>query len=472
MSARQRFLVVGFLALGLALRGYHYFREPSMWCDEAAAAVNVLTRDYAGLLGPLTFHEAAPPLFLWLEKIVSQTLGDGVFALRLPAFLASCAALPLLAWAAFRLLEARAVPWTVFLFAVSEQLAWHACEAKPYAFDVLAAVLLLVLFAATRTAPLGRRLLLFTLPAPVLIFLSYPACFLYGGFLAATAPAVWRDRKLSAWAAYGFLAAVVSAAFLAMLLGPIRAQHDSAIASCWEGAFPDWSRPWTAPTWALFSTLDIFRYCCKPLGMLLAPLALIGAATLWRSGRRGLVMMLAVPVLLALAASFAHRYPYGGARVLVYAAPALVLLIGAGTPPTWDWLKRRHRLAPVGLALLFVPPLYAAGHAVVVPWARPDAAGACNYVIAHRGPRDAVAGNDWTHQYYFRRLGFQFHPDGIADAKDRCWIVYTAELPPAERFAGAVGMGPPEWVVAERREYDFTTVLLLERRSRARSAAE
>ena len=72
MSARQRFIVVGLVALGLALRGYHYFREPSMWHDEAAVAVNVLNRGYADLLGPLTFHEAAPPLFLWLEKAVCR----------------------------------------------------------------------------------------------------------------------------------------------------------------------------------------------------------------------------------------------------------------------------------------------------------------------------------------------------------------------------------------------------------------
>ena len=88
MSAHKRIVLIAILALGLALRSYHYFREPSMWHDEAAVVVNVLSRGYADLLGPLTFHEAAPPLFLWLEKAVCVVLGDGVFALRLPAFLA------------------------------------------------------------------------------------------------------------------------------------------------------------------------------------------------------------------------------------------------------------------------------------------------------------------------------------------------------------------------------------------------
>ena len=60
----------------MGLRSYHYLRGPAVWHDEAALIVNVLEKDYAGLLGPLRFHEAAPPLFLWLEKAVSNTLGE------------------------------------------------------------------------------------------------------------------------------------------------------------------------------------------------------------------------------------------------------------------------------------------------------------------------------------------------------------------------------------------------------------
>src|SRR5271169_3353423 len=124
--------------LGLGLRGYHYFRGPVVWHDEAALIINVLDRDYASLLQPLRFHEAAPPLFLFLEKAVSVTLGDEPLAMRLPPFLASCGALLLLVPIARRLLPAAAVPWALLLFACSEQLLQHACEAKPYAFDVLA----------------------------------------------------------------------------------------------------------------------------------------------------------------------------------------------------------------------------------------------------------------------------------------------------------------------------------------------
>src|SRR2546430_8915098 len=116
--------ILALVLLGLALRAYHYLRVPSVWHDEAALVMNVLTRDFAELLGPLRWHEAAPPLFLWIERAAFLALGDGVLALRLLPFLASCAALLLFVPVTRSLLPAAAVPWAVFLFACSEQLAW------------------------------------------------------------------------------------------------------------------------------------------------------------------------------------------------------------------------------------------------------------------------------------------------------------------------------------------------------------
>jgi hypothetical protein len=468
MSARIRFVVVGLVVLGLALRGYHYFRCPSVWHDEAALVVNVLDADFGRLLGPLRFHEAAPPLFLWLERAVRLALGDGVYALRLPPFLASCAALLLMTWVARRLLAPQAVPWAVLLFACSEQLLWHACEAKPYAFDVLAAVLVLAVHAGLRHGPLVRQLLAYAALAPVLIFLSYPACFLYGGVLAALLPAVGRARRATGWLAYLLLAAAVAGPFLALVLGPVRAQHDAEMASCWTNFFPDWGRPWRVPVWAAGAGLDVFRYCVKPLGQTLAPFAALGAVAWWRSGGRARVALLAVPVGLAFVASLLNRYPFGGARVMVYAAPAVALLAAAGAARALDWLRERGRLLAFGaLAVGLLVPLWSSAETVARPWARPDVSGAAEYVAARRRPADAVAGNDWTHAYYFRKLGPAFHPldaGPAADAADeRCWLVYTEQADGDARTAHALGFAPAGWRAVERRDFAFTTVLLLAR---------
>jgi hypothetical protein len=448
--------------LGLALRAYHFLRVPSVWHDEAALLMNVLTRDFGQLLGPLLWHEAAPPLFLWAERAAFLTLGDGVLALRLLPFLASCAALLLMVPVARALLPRPAVPWAVFLFAVSEQLAWHACEAKPYALDVFAATVLLTVCCVGRHS-LTWRLTACAALAPVLVFLSYPACFVYGGVLVALLPGVWRERRTVTWAAYVGLAVSVVGSFGLLVLGPAKAQRDGAMMSCWLTFFPDWSRPWTLPAWLVRSTLGVCRYCCKPLGETLVPLAVVGAVACWRTGRRADVALLGLPVLLALAAACLQRYPYGGARVMVYAAPALVLLVAAGVPPVLAWLKARRRLAVVPLVALLALPLAGALRSVAFHWPRADVAGAADFVLDRRQPGDAVLGNDWTHFYYFRALGPLFQEDAASvSGSARVWVVYTEQASADERLRAARAR-VAGWRLLERRDFEFTTVLLLAR---------
>jgi hypothetical protein len=455
------------VALGLGLRAYHYLRGRAVWHDEAALLVNVLSKTFAELLGPLRFHEAAPPLFLWVTRAASLLLGDGELAVRLVPFLASCASLLLLVPVARRLLEPRAVPWALLLFACSEQLSWHACEAKPYAVDVLVAAVLLAVHCRTRGWSPDRRLLLYALPAPALIFLSYPACFLYGGVLVAHLPAVWGRGALRPWLAYALLGFAVGASFLALALGPVRAQHGPTIHACWRDSLPDWGRPWAVPGWAVVSTFEVFRYCCKPLGQPLAVLAVVGGALLWRSGRRAEVVLLVLPVALALVAACLHSYPYGGSRVLVYAAPAVVLLIAAGAGPTLAWLRPRTRLGGAAVGALLLLPAGAAVQRVLFVWPEPDVPGAAAFVEAHRREGDPVTGNDWTHLYYFRHLGGAFHSpeEDPPEPADRLWVVVTdaGRDSEAERMRLARGLAPPGWGVERSREFAFTTAVLFAR---------
>src|SRR5262249_50677721 len=152
------------------LRAYSLLSNPSIWHDEAALILNVLEKNFLELLGPLRFSEAAPPLFLWVERLVALMLGESPFALRLVPWLASCAALILLVPLARAVVPAAAVAWAVFLAAFSDKLLWHCCEAKPYALDVLAATVLALLYCRTQHWGLGRRLASFSLLCPLLIF--------------------------------------------------------------------------------------------------------------------------------------------------------------------------------------------------------------------------------------------------------------------------------------------------------------
>lgn len=464
-SRRSAWLILALVLSGLALRSYHYLRVPAVWHDEAALIVNVLNKDFAELLGPLQWHEAAPPLFLWIERAVFLTLGDDVFSLRLFPFLTSCAALLLMVPVSRSLLPAAAVPWAILLFAFADPLAWHACEAKPYSSDVLAAVLLLY-FCAGRSRPLFWQLIVLTLLAPPLIFLSYPACFFYGGVLVALLPAVWRQRNAPACLGYGLLVLAVGISFLLLALGPARAQHDDTMTAPWRGFFPEWDRPWAVPVWAATASVEVVRYCVRPLGQLLLLPALVGGVHFVRRGRRSLMVLLILPVFLALVASCLHRYPYGPARVMVYATPAIALLIAAGTLPLFTWLRARTRLGVALLVAALVLPAVQSLRVVASPWPRADVPAAVEWVSERRQPEDLVLGNDWTHHYYFRGLGPQFQDivEGRANqTSGRWWVVFTAQVSPEKRHALARTVAPDDWQVVERRDFRFTTVLLLAR---------
>lgn len=464
----SRLLIPMLLILGLGLRGYHYLRDRAVWQDEAGLLLTVADRDYADLFrGWLDYHQAAPPLYLCLLKTVWLILGDSSQALRLPSFLASCVALLLFAWVARRRLNPQAAPWAVLLFAVSEQLLWHASEAKAYSVDVLAAVSVLVMSSYDRLGSLRRPLWIYTLLTPLLLLSSYPACFLCAGLLVAYLPVVYHRKEGTIWMAYIALAATTAAVSLWLLLGPARRQHDAAIHSCWVACMPNWDRPWTVPAWLLSAPFEVCRYCCKPLGQILVLFAVPGTCLLWRAGERTAMRLMLAPIVLALAAACVHAYPFGGVRVLAYAAPAILLLAAAGVPPVLAWLATRSRSACALAVALLLLPAASSLEQMVHTWSEADVPAAVAYVQGQRRDEDLILGNDVAQQYYFRHAGPTFHlldesplpsPPG-----DRLWVLMTAALPQSERRRMASQLAPAGWRPRRQREFAFTTVILFSR---------
>ena len=461
-------LIPALLLLGLTLRSYHYLRDRAVWQDEAGLLLTVTARGFDDLFaGRLDYHQAAPPLYLCVLKAFAVAFGDSSHALRLPSFLASCAALLLFVPVARRLLTPLAVPWAVLLFACSEQLLWHGSEAKAYSVDVLAAVLVLAVPCWGRLESLSRRLLAYTALVPLLLLSSYPACFLCAGLLLAYVPIVRNQKQLRPWLAYAALAATTATVALWLMMGPVRRQHDAEIHSCWVACMPDWDRPWTVPAWMLSAPFEVCRYCCKPLGQVLLILAVPGLLILWRRGEYTAVRLLTIPLALNLVAACTHHYPFGGVRVLVYATPAVLLLAAAGVPPTFAWLSARSRLACVGLAGLLVLPALSSLWQIAYTWREADIPAVAAYVDSQRRPEDGVLGNDVAHQYYFRDLGPAFHLLGESPIPsprgDRLWVVMTAALPRDERMRLASHLAPFGWRSLQERDFPYTTVVLFAR---------
>lgn len=485
---RQRWFFPGLLILGLALRLWHYLRDPVIWHDEAALIRNAVDKSFADHLGPLFYAEAAPPLFLSIEKSVALLLGDSTFALRLIPFLASCLAFVGLLLIARTLLQPLALNCFALLWACSDRLLWHCCEAKPYAVDVFVAALVMGAFLWFRTREKrhyqeGRpgnssECWLYACLSPWLIFVSFPACFVLGGLAIALLPTMLRNRRAALFVPYALFLLLMSGAFLVLVLGPIQAQRQEHLLQDWTNFFPDWNHPALVPAKLLLRLTEAARYACEPVGQALFPLAILGGVLLWRQGQRELLILLAAPLLLTCLACLLHRYPVGPSRVMAFAAPAFLLLMARGCEATLLWLQTRHRLAPLLLLAILLTPAGIAGYRMADPWERTDTRTAVALVEQQRQPGDMVIGTAWEHAWYFRRLGAMYRPllsephappfppalDGNTGiVGQRCWVLVRDTWREKEKAALAPFLSPQQWTVRQRHRLDHITVYHLER---------
>jgi hypothetical protein len=372
------------VALAIALRLYHFLRNPPVWCDELWLLRNITGMGFVEQLGPLKDVQAAPPLFLWVERLVWLGFGDNIYMLRLLPLLASCGTILLLLYLGCRWFRAAALPWAVLLLGCSHQMMSYTFEVKPYMLDCLIAVAIPALFISTNCWRLEWRLFFFGLLAPVVIFVSYPGCFVYGALLVALLFPLWDGRRQwQAWLGYGLLVLITFTAFALLVTGPIRAQRTGALDACWPD-HPDLRYPWTVPLWSLTTFFGFLEHLWRPTGPVLILPILIGSISLWRRQRRMELVFLLLPAALAMMAAWIGAYPFES-RLVLFAAAPLALLMGEGIVEILRWSQARlndtkRLVAPfqraafkAGIILLFIVmllPLSRTLYYLVVPLPR------------------------------------------------------------------------------------------------------
>jgi hypothetical protein len=455
---RASWLIWAAVAVGLLLRGYHYGRGPAVWHDEAALLVNVIRLPVTDSFGPLLYDEASPPLFLLLEKAVAAVLGDGEYALRLPSFLAACAAVVFTAFAARRMLPPGWAAIAVGLVAVSDRLLFHASEAKWYSLDVCVAAAAIWAVVATARRPVWARCLVAAAVAPVCIWTSFPACFVCGGVLAAWLPAAWRaDGKGKA--AFVAFALAVGVSFTLLVVGPAKAQRTKPMEACWSaesGSFANWNNPARVPVWAVANSFDVVRYSFLPYGWPLLVPAVVGVWVLLRNpGGWAAACVTLLPMGLVFVAACLGKYPYTAARTTAFLTPGLALTACVGLRQFWVLVGPsgvwRWAFLLVWVPVLLIPAGYTAWR-VVDPWPRAECDRAAAEVQYRRVPGEPVYANHWELDYYLRdlepgavTLAHKYVPGGEWDEwikehatttpKPRLWVVHVQEkLPPAELY--------------------------------------
>jgi hypothetical protein len=347
----RRWLTVTAISVGAILRFLGYFRNRSLWFDEAALAVNIVERPVAGLFRPLGFHQGAPLGFLVVEKTLTSVLGPGEFALRLFPLACGLLTLFLAAGVARLYVSHRAVPIAVALVALNPSLIYYSSEVKQYSTDALVTLLLLWAFATPAKSDLsGMRMAALAAIGSAAVWFSHPAVF-----LLANAGIVWlvsarSDKRrvvrlslvLTVWAASFVTVYLVSLRHLA---------NDRTLLDFWGQYFP----PIPIGSHTVVWLFDVFCASMRdPGGLAILPgmvLFVVGWGGLRRRNRtfRWIVFGTWAALLLA---GFTHRYPLGG-RLLIFAVPIMLLLVAEGVAMVCDRLPQAP-LVEVAVACLIL----------------------------------------------------------------------------------------------------------------------
>ena len=387
--------VWGFVVLvGATVLCRQYFGAISYWYDEAFVLFNVFRRPFLGLVGAVDCNQAAPVLYLWIERVVYLILGSSELAMRLPAFLAGLAALLLMVPLARRLVGGPGWPWAVAFCALSAHFVMHSCEVHPYAFDVLACeiVLMAVCSYVTPGGPRWTRGVVAAslfLAALVLPWFSFPAAFALGAAgLALLTHASWRRSPpdLAVCAVFTGLTFLSGAA---MWYSHARHLNYPGLHEFWTSGFPRSYAPARLLLWSINTPLEIGNYANQAVGI---PLALLGAVGAWTLARRSPPLAVAVvgPILLGMAAACLRRYPMDD-RLLMYAAPCLWLLSAAGVGAVLERFRGRRRwVAAACFGLLLANGALESTKEIVSVHSRGDWRGAFTYVQQHKSGGDTV----------------------------------------------------------------------------------
>jgi 4-amino-4-deoxy-L-arabinose transferase-like glycosyltransferase len=469
------------VALGGLARLVRFAQPFPLWGDEVFVTQNFLDRDFRTILNQLDNGQICPPLFLWLQLAVFKLAGGGEQAMRLLPLFAGVLGMLGFARLAVRLLPAFPAFLAVGFLAVAIWPVSLSTFAKPYSFDLFAAVAVLTVAVHWRERPESTgRGFLFALVLPVAMLASYTTAFVAGGALLALLPAVWNagwpSRLLFALGAAGLFAA------FAFVLTVGKAQLDTPdvpikdfLYDYWRHGFPpdEW---WQTPLWLLQGfTGRMFAY---PVGdgnggsTLTFLMAVLGGRAWWKRYPRWQFVLLVVPVALNLVAAVLWKYPFGACgRLSQYAAPAICLFAGLGTATLLGLLLKSARaFRIIGWVYAVVFAGLAVGYivsAIREPFHDPEAKWVRDTVqefAGHLRPDDRVvmrvpdAPDVPIPRWHFRLIGDRVTWGGAwpVDSKaKRVFVVDYWQGPKAAPHTPPLLAVPPGWAVRDVTRKQF-----------------
>ncbi len=435
-SQKAYWVIIGW---GIILRIGQYLYNRSLTEGEAALALNIIQRTYGELLKPLDYVQAAPFGFLVLQKFATTVFGTHEYVLRIFPLLAGLISLFLFFEIAKKVINEKALPIALILFAVGDHLIYFSSEIKQYSSDVVITLLILLLtINILKNSYTIRNVLLFGCVGAISFWFSHPALFTFcaGAFVLFFSTLRRRKKHIILWLSTAIVIAAISFVinYYASLESLIGSQD---LASSWHGRSESFPQVRFDLQWLGYVFLRSFKF---PVGLstyelLLAVLSfLIGCAVLFCKKMKVLLVLM-LPILFTIIAAELKKYPFEG-RLLLFMTPCMVLIIADGI----NYIQRKasHGSPILGFTLVFlllIEPVVLAGYHLIVPRAPEELRTVMEYTKKHYREGDMIYvyyASFNAYRFYAERFGFS--NDYIVGINARSdWARYEQDL---LQFAG------------------------------------
>ena len=318
------------LFFGFLVRFRQYFYNRSLWFDEVALALNIVNRSYTQLLDTLKYNQAAPPLFLWIEKLSIQVFGNNEYALRLFPFLCGVISLFLFYLLAIRFTSGITTVIAIALFASLKEIVYYTTELKQYSSDLTIGLLLFLCLTSVHSKKLNiKQTISLSILGAFSIWLSHPSIFIMAGVeITNLVGNCWQKIKnilVNRIFLYTFW--LINFALLYVLTIQKTMSNESLVDS--------WGVRYPSSVLDIVWLLDAFgRFFYKPMGFIGIGDGIglivftIGAIVLSKTNKFKLLILNA-PLLITLIAAYLQKYPFRD-RLILFLSPYAILVISEG----------------------------------------------------------------------------------------------------------------------------------------------
>lgn len=311
------------ILLGVLLRLKGFLANPSFWHDECALAWNVKYKTFGDFFGILRFMQMAPPFFMIATKIIANIFGVSEITLRILPFLVGGASILAFYFLAKKTMKSNAVAlWAVFFFAINQRLINYSFEFKPYSFDVLFAIILLLFFMNFNLEKLNaKKALFYGILLAVVPWFSFTSLFIIAGGSINLLFKILKNNSKNYHLPFTiYHLPLILSVLIYIKLYMINNYTGTHMVNYWQDSFLSFN-----PVAFLSQLVDSLRYFFFPMPFVLFGFILF----LWGVGifykeKSEFFKISFLSFMLLIVASLLHLYPFG-TRLILFLLPIFLL---------------------------------------------------------------------------------------------------------------------------------------------------